>query len=177
MLKVALKAARLCLDKNELGHAQTALQTCSQYTKEEESESLMQLAQIENDADDRVLTLRELTGEYFLLRLLHSWKSDRPDLANLFYSKLRLPGQIQFPNLALKTAVLFYDFAKSLSSEEKRDDALKWYERAFSALAACRAEALDQDSAELLLSIGISFSKASSLTASHTANHTKLSNC
>lgn len=162
VFKTAVKAARLCLTKNELDYAQKCLETCSKYAIEDEPESLMQLSEDQtDDRQEQAKMERKLTIEYFLLRLMHAWKSDRLDLADHFYSKSRLETRICISELAEKAADLFYEMGKALAvgPPPRSDEAVKWHDRGLTILGCCDPETLSQDAMELRLSTAISLSK------------------
>ncbi|KAK4506953.1 hypothetical protein PRZ48_000686 [Zasmidium cellare] len=172
-LTVALRAARLCLDKNELNLALRVLERCSPRIPESQEEDV--LFQMDTDAtEDRQTfetTMKDLKGEFYLLRLLHSWKSARLDLAEHYHAKISLSGTSPTSNLAVKAADLFYEIARSLSKLGKQDDAVKWFERAWGVSDQVSPDHLSQEGAELLMSIGVSF--ADVLLSSQQTTHRK----
>lgn len=162
IITVALRATRLCLDKNELDLAMIVLERCSQRIPDERDEdTLLQMAM--DPSEDRETfetTIKDLTSEFYLLRLLHSWKSARLDLAEHYHAKVKLSRTSPTSNLAVKAADLFYEIARSLSKLSKPDDAVKWFERAWGVSDQVSPDHLSQEGAELLMSIGVSFGES-----------------
>lgn len=161
LLKVALRTSRLCLNKNALELSIKPLEICSQnVTIPSDTTPLMQIAETTNvnETEDQA-SMKNLTGEYYLLRLMHSWKSNRLDLADHFFLKFDALKMANATDLSVKEADLFDEIAKSLCKTKQMRDALKWFERAFLALEKCSDEATTQEIAELRLCIGVSYGK------------------
>jgi len=177
--KIANKACRFSLGRGELELALKVLERSSEYvSKAEENTPVVQLTD-EGDGkhSEYQNTLRQLAAEYYLLRMTHAWKSDRFDVADHFYTKFSQREMASSANLAEKAADLFHEAGKSLSAVKQPEDAIKWCERALSALDACEFEDLSQDAPELRLAI------ASTLVDMHLAakggnagNRTRASN-
>lgn len=157
ILKTAIRAARLCLEKNELDLALVALETCAYHLPPAaETQPVMQISNVDRSSlGDRDQILHDLSGQSFLLRLHHAWKSKRVDLADHFFSKVDLSSN-PTTFLALKAADLFDEISKSLSLSNRHKEALVWSQRAFAALISLEPESLTPEAAELLLSVGVS---------------------
>lgn len=153
--KIGLKACRFCLDNGELELALKGLERCSEYTSAaEEDAPIVRIVQSQDsDEIDRHLTLKRLALEYYLLRMTHAWKSDRFDMAEHFSLKLGELGVASSADLAEKAADLFYEAGRSLADKKLWSDAIKWCERAISALENCNVEGLSQNAPELRLAI------------------------
>ena len=151
--KIALKACRFCLDKGELELALKVLERCSELISAAEEDSpIVRLSNQTDDSDYRD-SMKVLVSEFYLLRMTHAWKSDRLDLAEHFFNKLPGPQLAKSASLAEKAADLFGEAGKSLFKKELVEPAIKWLERALTALDACELERLSQDAGELRLTV------------------------
>lgn len=161
LLKVALRTSRLCLDRNALELSIKALEICSQNVAiTSEAPPLIRISDTPHaDESQDETNLKNLSAEYYLLRLMHSWKSSRPDLADHFYAKFDALKIVSDTELSVKEADLFDEIAKSLLKTTQLRDAKKWFERAFRALDKCDDETTTQEAAELKLCVGVSLGK------------------
>ena len=152
--KIALKAARTCLDHSQVETALKVLERCAAHVNDAEEDSpIVRLAV--QDGDSRESVSRRLVAEYYLLRLTHAWKSERLDLAEHFYSKVDTRSLASSAELAEKAADLLGETGRSLAVQQPAS-AIKWCERALGALDACSIEDLSQDAPDLRLSIAVS---------------------
>lgn len=160
MLKISLRASRLCLDHNEIDLAIVPLECCSQYvTVPSEPGPLMHLATEDTGSQSDVeIDAKTLAGEYLLLRLLHGWKSGQQDLGEHFFSKLDLTGARPMTRLSLKAADLFAEIGRSSLTSDRREDAVVWFERAFAA-ATANDDHADHETEEMRLTAGIYLGK------------------
>lgn len=158
LLKVALRTSRLCLDKNALELSIKALEICSQnVTLTTDPPPFLRIAETPSASETQDETeLKILAAEYYLLRLMHAWKSSRLDLADHFFAKFEALKILNATDLSVKEADLCDEVAKSLLKTKQAQDAMKWFERAFSALGKCNDEDTTQDAAELKLCVGAS---------------------
>jgi hypothetical protein len=162
-MKVALRTARLCLDREELDLASTALQVCSDFVPIETEETVPLIRITDDPKNDDPADkhgFSSLVMEYYLFRMLHSWKSQRLDLAEHFYSKIPASSSSAHYELAFKKADLLYDIARSLVKAGQLEVAANWFERALSTLDGCDTQAVSQDVEELRLCIGVSFGRS-----------------
>ncbi|TKA83433.1 hypothetical protein B0A55_00323 [Friedmanniomyces simplex] len=153
--KIALKACRFSLDHGEPELALKVLERCSEYASTAEEEfPIVRISDAEHGSGiNQQLALKQLVAEYYLLRLTYASKTDRFDLADHFFSKLNLPELAGSATLAEKAADLFHEAAKSVTRKKIWDPAIKWCERAVSALDGCEVEDLSHDAPELQLAI------------------------
>ncbi|KAK0871741.1 sporulation-specific protein 22 [Friedmanniomyces endolithicus] len=153
--KIALKACRFSLDHGEFELALKVLERCSEYasTADEHFPIVRISDAVHSDDANHQLVLKQLVAEYYLLRLTYAWKTDRLDLADHFFTKLNLHELAGSVVLAEKAADLFHEAAKSVARKKLWDPAIKWCERAVSALDACEIEDLSHDAPELRLGI------------------------
>ncbi|SMY19302.1 unnamed protein product [Zymoseptoria tritici ST99CH_1A5] len=160
IMKVALRASRLCLDREELELASISLQRCSDFIPVESAEDVPLIRIANNHTKDQECSHDDfgaLVNEYYLLRLLHSWKSDRLDLADHFYSKISQRADCAEADMTVKQADLMYEVARSLAKTGQSDIAVKWFERAIATLDRCDAQSVTQDVEELRLCTGVAF--------------------
>lgn len=161
LFKVTLRTARLCLDHNQLESAVTALERCSYYLPAApETPDLLEISNVDtNETDQHETGQKVLEREYYLLRILHAWKSERLDLADHFYqlmSKVKIPDCPEKEQLCIKIADLCYEIAKTRSRAKDIFTAVKWSARGFEALERCEDEGFSQEAIELRLSIAVS---------------------
>lgn len=154
-LKLALKTCRTCLENDELDLCQKVLERCSDHVSLVEEESpLVRLTENSRNGDC-MAKVRSLAAEFYLLRIMHAWKSGRLDVARHFVNKLEQHAQ----GLREEAADLFYEIGKSLATESDTTGAVEWLERGLSTLDACETEQLSDGAADLRLSIGSKLGK------------------
>ena len=152
-LKVGLKACRFCLDKGDLDIALKVLERCAEYVSvNNEKSPLVRIVGNEDGGDERAAR-RDLTSEFYLLRVTHAWKSGRLDLAEHFLSKLSVSGIAGSSQLSHKAANTFWEAGKSLSKGKSTESALRWLDRALDALNAVDLDRTNNDAKELRLAI------------------------
>ncbi|KAK5116066.1 hypothetical protein LTR85_009348 [Meristemomyces frigidus] len=166
--KIANRACRFCLDNGEAELALKILERSSDYvSRVEEEQPIVQIAKETNGSNgDQQLVLQPLVAEYYLLRMTHAWKSDRFDMADHFFSKLSARELASSADLAEKAAELFHEAGTSLAATKQAQPAIKWCERALSALDSCDLESLSQNAPELRLAITGTLVEALSSTGS-----------
>lgn len=158
-ITIALRVARLALDKSELALAMTVLEKCGDRIPDQHGgDALFHMTSgLSEHRQSFESTMKDLTSEFYLLRLLHSWKSARLDLAEHYYAKVVLPGASSSSNVEVKACDLFYELARSLCKMDKQSEAVKWFERAWRMSDQVSPEHVSQEGAELFMSIGVSF--------------------
>ncbi|EME89756.1 uncharacterized protein MYCFIDRAFT_193597 [Pseudocercospora fijiensis CIRAD86] len=124
-----------------------------------ETPDLLEISNVENnDVSQHEPGQKVLEREYFLLRVLHAWKSQRLDLADHFFqcmSKVKIPDCPESRLLCIKVADLCYEMAKAQCRAKDISTALKWSERGFAVLERCEDEDFGQEAVELRLSIAV----------------------
>ncbi|CAK1355183.1 unnamed protein product [Cercospora beticola] len=161
LFRVANQTARLCLEKHRLDLSVTALEVGSKYIPQPVDEpSLMHFDTVqEEQIDEHGKSMRQLEGEYYLLRILHSWKSERYDLADHFYqSWFKVRGFVvpHAPGSVARAADLFYELARHLSKTDSGISPLNWYDRALTTLHGA-AEQTDSEHCDLLVSTAVAY--------------------
>ena len=166
LLKIALKTSQLCMDRNELELAFTALERCSDHVAavcEPSVDKSVSPKIHENNAGDYPIT-RSLEREYYILRILHCWKSGRLDLADHFSMKLNSGEVSGTKEFATRVANLFHCLGESLSQANKLKISVTWLERALSILDSLDCESRDRESVENYLAISSSLGEYLSMT-------------
>ncbi|KAI5369758.1 putative meiosis specific protein Spo22/ZIP4/TEX11 [Septoria linicola] len=158
---IANRAARLCLDRHQLDLSVTALEVGSKNIPPPvEPPSLVQFDRTEeHNLSDHELCVAQLEREFYLLRMLHAWKSERHDLADHFFlswSKVEVQGSTRMIEASIKAADLFYEFARELTKAQASTQAMKWYDRALAAFGGS-VEQVHPENAELLSSIAVAY--------------------
>ena len=159
--KLALKACRLCLESDELELAMNVLERCSDHVSAVEDASPLVRLTTDDGDNDRGAKMKLLAAEFYLLRVMHAWKSGRLDVANHFTTKISVQA-ISCTGLPEKAADLFYEVGKSLLKQPDIIAATEWLERASTMLDACEVENLSDDAADLRLSISAKLGKTAS---------------
>ncbi|KAK3696049.1 sporulation-specific protein 22 [Vermiconidia calcicola] len=155
--RVGLKSSRSCLDKDELELALKVLERCAEHVgNAEEASPLVRIA-TRDDNHSGSSEFDTLTAEYYLLRMMHAWKSQRPDLAEHFFSKFSGCRAANSATLQEKAAQSCYEIGKALSKNKVTESTIKWLERALSALDSCDIEQIGAEAAELRLAISAKF--------------------
>ncbi|GAB7360448.1 hypothetical protein MBLNU230_g8402t1 [Neophaeotheca triangularis] len=151
--KIALRAVRFCLDNNEIALTQKPLERCAEYAiAVEEAAPVIRMIE-ESEAAEHETALNQLTQEYYLLRVMHSWKTDRLDLAEHFYNKAS-PSIAE--DMAERAADLFHAIGANVAKKQNLPAAKNWLARAAKTVDACDIEQLKTDISELRLTIAAS---------------------
>ncbi|KAK3320643.1 meiosis protein SPO22/ZIP4 like-domain-containing protein [Cercophora scortea] len=146
MLKLALKAARDCIDSSEHGLATPVLQTAADYKG-----SLQDI--VSALPENVVKECNRLEVEYFIVRTALSWAENRLDVAEHMYTKTERLRHFLTPDYAEKLADVLYEIGKSLTARSDFIMAVKWLERAQEMINGQNIESLSRDGIELRLAI------------------------
>ncbi|KAF2460211.1 hypothetical protein BDY21DRAFT_334707 [Lineolata rhizophorae] len=151
--KVALKAARSCIDQTQLELGIKVLERAAIHVEE-----LEKLSQNEGFLDDDERVCIRLRVEYFMLRTLLHWKQQRLDLANHFFNQ---SGVAEY-TLDGETAEMFADILLEIGQDQFRskafDAAVQWLERAHDLIDRQDRDDLSPDAADLHMCISSYFS-------------------
>ncbi|KAF2689190.1 SPO22-domain-containing protein [Lentithecium fluviatile CBS 122367] len=153
LIKVALKAAKVCIESNELGSATKVLERAADY-QEALSKGVVVDEAEEVEVGDR------LRVEYFAIRTTLAWRQDRMDTAEHMFTKCKQMTQSLTPATAENLADLFYDMGKTFLAKRKYEVAVRWLERAYDVLGEQDVELLSSEAGELRLSIMQSIAQA-----------------
>lgn len=151
--KLALKSCRMCLEQNELELAIKILERCADHVEAIEGASPLVRLTDASGNDKSQMRMKCLATEFYLLRIMHAWKSERLDLAAHFVKQLNSSNACGSGGLAEKAADLFYEIGNSRLKASDTALAIEWLERALTTLDACDVEQLSDDAADLRLSI------------------------
>lgn len=152
--KIALKACRFCLDKNELDLARRILEVTSEYVSTSKKDSpLVRIADDSHGDDEQRNAFRMLELEFYLLQMTHAWKMGNFDAAEHHYKNIPMSELSMSSRLVETVADLYFEAGKSLAKQERNDAAIVWLERAISALDASSSDQQSQGAEELRLAV------------------------
>ncbi|GME49032.1 Tetratricopeptide-like helical protein [Neofusicoccum parvum] len=100
---------------------------------------------------DAVEVVGRLRAEYWMLRTVHAWKQSRLDLAEHMFLKSELESSRLAPDIADMLTDTLFEIGKDLFDKRQYEDAVKWLDRAFTAIEQRNLEELDHDAVELRL--------------------------
>ncbi|KAL2219458.1 meiosis protein SPO22/ZIP4 like-domain-containing protein [Thermoascus aurantiacus ATCC 26904] len=125
VLKVALRAARFCLETTQLSLSLKVLEIAA-----------MRVGFLEKACHSIQEDLTQaLSAEYYMLRIILSWRQDKPDIAEYMFSKIPESTVKKDPKIAEKLADVCYDIGKWALANRKADLSITWLERAYEANA------------------------------------------
>lgn len=164
LFKVSNRTAKLCLERKQLDLSVTALEVGSKHiSRPAEPGPLVEFSSTDGPPlSAHEVSMKSLECEYYLLRILHAWRSERRDLADHFFhswTKVHMPEGSPRIDASVKAADLFYEFARQLAKKGDAEVAAKWYDRALAALWDGDPELAGHDSGELLTSIAVAYGK------------------
>ncbi|KAJ4356283.1 sporulation-specific protein 22 [Didymosphaeria variabile] len=145
LMKIALKAARWCIENKEVGNATKVLERAAEYQE-------MLAQEGENERNEAEWGAR-LRVEYYALRTALAWRSDRLDTAEHMFTKCNHLSRFLTASLAEGIADLFYEIGKDLLSKRDCEASTRWFERAHDILEEQRLEMLSAEAGELKVSI------------------------
>ncbi|KAF1916890.1 meiosis protein SPO22/ZIP4 like-domain-containing protein [Ampelomyces quisqualis] len=145
LMKVALKAARVCIDNKELSIAIKVLERAAEY---------QDVLSIETDSanGDEAQVARRLRLEYFAIRIMLAWRQERMDTAEHMFTKCKQLTDALSPNTAETLADLLYEVGKDHLTKRNYEVAVRWLERAYEALGEQDMALLSSAAGELRLS-------------------------
>ncbi|KAI9681495.1 MAG: hypothetical protein M1817_002779 [Caeruleum heppii] len=146
LLKVALKAAKYCLDQGELPLCLKVLEEAAKY---EETASKFP----HGSSPEDLSVYARLSTEYYIIRTTLAWRQSRLDLADHMFSKASLSDTKLGPGLAEALADLVYEIGRGLLAKKQFELAVKWLERSCSILTSQDLDSLSVEAGELRLSI------------------------
>ncbi|KAL7773732.1 hypothetical protein CFE70_003699 [Pyrenophora teres f. teres 0-1] len=149
LIKVALKAARVCIEANELQIATKVLECAAEYqailSKETEGEHREEVELVEG-----------LRAQYFAMRMTLAWRQDRMDVAEHMFSKCKQLKTALTSAAAESLADLLYEIGKGALAKRSYEIACRWLERAYDVLGEQDQEMLSPEVGELRLSTMLS---------------------
>ncbi|KAF2036041.1 SPO22-domain-containing protein [Setomelanomma holmii] len=145
LMKVALKAARVCIDGGELTNATKVLERAAEY-----QDVLSQAGDGKDDEQGELANCLRL--DYFAVRTLLAWRHDRMDMAEHMYTKCKQLQQALTPESAESLADLLYEIGKDNLTKRNYEVAIRWSDRAYDLLGDHDMESLSPEASELRLS-------------------------
>lgn len=146
VVKLALKAARDCVESSEFELATGVLQKAADY-KSRLQDLVPTLPKEEVDECNC------LEVEYFIMRTALSWADNHIDVAEHMYTKAERLCQHLTPEYAEKLADVLYEIGKSLASRKDFPLAGKWLQRANEVINTPNLEHLSREGLDLRLAI------------------------
>ncbi|KAH7090298.1 meiosis protein SPO22/ZIP4 like-domain-containing protein [Paraphoma chrysanthemicola] len=146
LMKVALKAARVCTEGNELIYATKILEQAAEY------QDILSKAGAGKDGEEGELADR-LRLDYFAMRIMLAWRQDRIDTAEHIFAKCQQLNTALTPRSAESLADLLYEIARAGLKKHKYESTVRWSERAYDILGDQDMEMLSPEAGELRLSI------------------------
>ncbi|KAI9724656.1 MAG: hypothetical protein M1828_003525 [Chrysothrix sp. TS-e1954] len=147
LFRVANKAAKSCLEQEELDMALIILQRAATYES-----ALDRFSQNSTEGNLPLQQGLRLQAEYYGLRITLAWKQNRLEVAETMFSKV-ITTQAQEPKTSEGLADVLFEVGRDLLKRNDFYKASKWLEKAHDVLSRQEAEDLSQDGSELGLSI------------------------
>ncbi|KAL5459232.1 hypothetical protein PMIN06_002899 [Paraphaeosphaeria minitans] len=144
LMKVALKAARWCIENKGVDNATKVLERAAEY---------QEILGEDGDGKDEAESGERLRIEYYALRTALAWRSDRLDTAEHMFMKCNQLSRCLTASLAESIADLLYEMGKDLLSKNDYEATTRWLERAYDILGEQSLEMLSAEAGELKLSI------------------------
>jgi hypothetical protein len=146
LMKVALKAARVCIEGSELEVATKVLELAAEY-----EEVLSKRAESERDAD--VELADGLRVQYFAVRMMLAWRQDHMSMAEHMFKKCQGVGKSPTSTISEQLADLLYEIGKAMLVKRDYQVATRWLERAYDVLGEQDQDMLSPEIGELRLSV------------------------
>ncbi|KAL1606688.1 sporulation-specific protein 22 [Paraconiothyrium brasiliense] len=141
LMKIALKAARWCIENKEVGNATKVLEHAAEYQEILAQEGEKRTGETELGERLRV--------EYYALRTALAWRSNRLDTAEHMFTKCKTLSRFLTASLAEGIADLFYEMGKDLLSKHDYEASIRWLERAHDVVGEQSLERLSAEAGEL----------------------------
>jgi len=146
LMKVALKAARVCIEANELSIATDLLKLAAEYEDV--------LSKGTDDKPEKDTELADgLRAQYFAVRMTLSWRQDQMGMAEHMFEKCRQVRKSFTSTITEQLADLLYEIGKAMLAKRDYELATRWLERAFDVLGEQDLDMHSPDIGELRLSI------------------------
>ncbi|KAH7398979.1 meiosis protein SPO22/ZIP4 like-domain-containing protein [Phaeosphaeria sp. MPI-PUGE-AT-0046c] len=145
LMKVALKAARVCIAFKELSNATKILERAAEY-----QDVLSKNA--EGATCDDSAGAKDLRMQYFAVRTTLAWRQERMDTAEHMFAKCKQLSDTPSPDTTGTLADLLYEIGKDSLNKQNYEAASTWLERAYDTLGEQEMELLSPEACELRLS-------------------------
>ncbi|KAF1951086.1 SPO22-domain-containing protein [Byssothecium circinans] len=160
MLKVALKAAKVCIEGNEAGIATKVLERAAEHQEALSDET-------SGAQGDEAGIAERLRVEYFAVRTALAWRQDRMDTAEHMFTKCKQLNRALAPSTAESLADLLYEIGKDMLGKHNYELGVRWLERAYDILGQHELELLSAEAGDLRLSIMLSIVQSHMKLKSH----------
>ncbi|KFY01778.1 hypothetical protein V490_00767 [Pseudogymnoascus sp. VKM F-3557] len=148
LMKIALKAAKGCIDAKRLDFGLKVLERAAVY----EGQLSMQDDTLKVSPAE-TQTYSQLKSEYYVVRTALAWRQDKVEVAEHMYKKALLPDKTIDPDTAESLADLLFEMGKDFFKKNQYELADKWLERASSVMTAQEIDKLSTDATNLQTSI------------------------
>ncbi|KAF2848838.1 SPO22-domain-containing protein [Plenodomus tracheiphilus IPT5] len=145
LLKIAMKAAKVCIEGNEFISATKILERAAEY-----QDALSQ--KVDAEETEEAALVNSLRVEYFALRMTLAWRQDRMDTAEHMFKKcIQLKATLAC-NIAETLADLMYEIGKDALAKRNYEVAVRWLGRTYDTIGDQDMERLSPEMGELRLS-------------------------
>lgn len=158
VVKTGIKAARMCINANELNLCIRLFEKVAEYVEHQQAPPTdFKRNNEENEAQDM---LKELTADYYLLRGTAAWKQDKPDTVAFWLMRVILhPERADMLHLAEKKADLTYEVGKAALKKKQFDNAVRWLSQSYEVFDDIDSELLSSDCCDLRLVVMLDLGK------------------
>ncbi|KAI4843923.1 hypothetical protein E4T44_06486 [Aureobasidium sp. EXF-8845] len=159
ILKTALKAARICIDSGALDLCTMLFEKVAEHVEhKQDPPPEHKRDKQESEAQEMI---KELTADYYLLRATTSWKQNKLDNVNFWFTKVvLLPNRSDMLHLAEKKADLAYEVGKSAIQKKQFASAVRWLDQSFQIFQNFDQELLSSDFCDLRLVVMLDYARA-----------------
>ncbi|OBT49348.1 hypothetical protein VE00_00485 [Pseudogymnoascus sp. WSF 3629] len=148
LMKIALKAAKSCIEVKRLDFALKVLEKAAVY----EGQLSMHDGAVKASPAEAE-TYSQLQSEYYVVRTTLAWRQDKVEVAEHMYKKAALSDKALDPDTAENLADLLYEMGRDFFKKKQYELADKWLERGSSIITAQEIDKLSTDATNLQTSI------------------------
>lgn len=154
ILRVALKAGKICIDHSHLDLCTRLCERAAVHVELQDRERRPPAKQLTNEQAIQDSLLEELIAEYYLLRAALAWKLERVDAIDYWLSKVVIRGELSSAAERVeKKADLLYEMGKAALKPNQYEVAVKWLQRSRDVVDSIDRESLSPDFCELRVAI------------------------
>lgn len=151
LMKIALKAAKVCIDDMEFASATKVLERAADY---------QDILSKEGESGEMTAQANLMRVEYFAVRTTLAWRQERLDTAEHLFAKCKQITRVLTPNATEKLTDLFFEIGRDALMKHNYETAIRWLERAQDVLGEQDLELLSPENSELRLSVMQSIAQA-----------------
>ncbi|OBT96970.1 hypothetical protein VE01_05545 [Pseudogymnoascus verrucosus] len=148
LMKIALKAAKGCIDAKRLDFALKVLEKAAVY----EGQLSMHDGTVKSSLE-KSETYSQLQSEYYVVRTTLAWRQDKVEVAEHMYKKAALSDNTLDPDTAESLGDLLYEMGRDFFKKKQHELADKWLERASRIITGQEIDRLSTDATNLQTSI------------------------